>query len=226
MIPQHRAHILGPHLDVLELGGRNRRKVNPENVRGQQRRQRRPIPRHSQGMHRRRLRHLERRRGRHRLSGRRGRLGGRCAQPAHVRHGRGRHRRRCRTRPRPRRQGGDHRLKRRRRRLQILRQPIPGRRGHVQRARPRASEDTSRVNLRRQPREIQNHHNPKPASRLTLGQSHTCTPLWPDSRRVDHKNPHFRPTFFTNPTAVRLDLARTPTEQTTVQVSRDLPTAS
>src|SRR6202453_4956433 len=39
----HRAGVLGPHLGVLGLGGRDRRGVLPDNVGGHQRRQRCPV---------------------------------------------------------------------------------------------------------------------------------------------------------------------------------------
>ncbi|CMK12216.1 Uncharacterised protein [Mycobacterium tuberculosis] len=117
-------------------------------------------------MHRGRQRRLKRRRRRGSLTSRQLRLPGRRTQPPHIRRRRPRHRHRRRTRPRPSRQPGDHRIKRGRRGPQIRSQPLPRRRRHKQRPRPRTGIDPRRVDLRRQPRKIQNHRNPKPASRL------------------------------------------------------------
>ncbi|CKQ03113.1 Uncharacterised protein [Mycobacterium tuberculosis] len=166
MIPHHRTHVLSPHLHIIELSGRNRRRVLTQNVRRHQRPQQHPIRRPRRRMPRRRQRRLKRRRRRGSLTSRQLRLPGRRTQPPHIRRRRPRHRHRRRTRPRPSRQPGDHRIKRGRRGPQIRSQPLPRPPRHKQRPRPRTGIDPRRVDLRRQPRKIQNHRNPKPASRL------------------------------------------------------------
>ncbi|RFZ37421.1 hypothetical protein DAVIS_03862 [Mycobacterium marinum] len=116
-------------------------------------------------MHRGRQRRLKRRRRHPSLTRSSRRLPGRRIQPPHIRRRRSRHRHRRRTRPRPRRQRRNHRVKRRRRRRQIRSQPLPRRRSHMQRPRTRTRENPRRIDLRRQPRKVQNHHNPQPISR-------------------------------------------------------------
>jgi hypothetical protein len=135
-------------------------------------------------MNRARQRRLKRRRRRPRLSSSRGRLPRRRGQPPHIRRRRRRHRRRRRTSPRPRGQPHNHGVKRRRRRRQILRQPIPGRRSHMQRPRARTSKNPRRIDLRRQPCKIQNHHNPNPASRPSGADNRTSRLPRSTSRHV------------------------------------------
>src|ERR1700677_381920 len=96
----HRARILGPHLGVERLGGRDRRGVLPQNVGGHQRRQQRPIGRDHRRRHRGRKRRLVGRDRRPHLAGGLLGLGGGGTHPCHIRGGRGRHRHRGGTHPR------------------------------------------------------------------------------------------------------------------------------
>ncbi|VBA42500.1 hypothetical protein LAUMK13_04062 [Mycobacterium innocens] len=161
-------------------------------------------------MHRGRQRRLENGRRRARLNG--GRLGlpRGPTQPPHVRCRRRRHRHRGRTRPRPGRQPADHRIKRRRRRPQIRSQALPRRSRGVQRTRSRTGENPCRVDLRRQPRKLRNHANPKSPAGLTARTSIPADCLHHDThpqqqspratmcatarmlRRCDAENPGFR----------------------------------
>ena len=64
----HGAGILGPHLDVVGLGGHDRRRVLPEEIGRHQRHQQHPVGRDHLRRHRHRERSLKRRRRRARLS--------------------------------------------------------------------------------------------------------------------------------------------------------------
>ena len=70
VITGHRGHISSPHLLVLTLHGRNRRRVLPEQIRHHQPHHRRTIGRHQQRINRRRPRRLKRSRHRLRLRSR------------------------------------------------------------------------------------------------------------------------------------------------------------
>ena len=64
VVADHGGHVPGPHLLVRGLGGRDRRRVEPEQVRPSPANQLSSIGRHRRRMHRRRHRRLERRGGR------------------------------------------------------------------------------------------------------------------------------------------------------------------
>ena len=81
MVTHHRGHVGRPHLLVLGLGGRDRRRVQPEELRLHQLNERRAIGRHRQWMHRRRLGRLERADDGLGLAGRAPRPGRRRIQP-------------------------------------------------------------------------------------------------------------------------------------------------
>ena len=70
VITGHRGHISSPHLLVLTLHGRNRRRVLPEQIRHHQPHHRRTIGRHQRRINRRRPRRLKRSRHRRRLRSR------------------------------------------------------------------------------------------------------------------------------------------------------------
>ncbi len=153
MVAKHRRHVLGPHLLVGGLGGRDRRGVLAQQVRDHQRHEQCPVGRDDRRMYRRRQGCLE---GGRRQPGLGGRLLGlrrRRAQPAQIGGGRSRHRRRRRAQPRGTCQPRRHRRKRGRGRTQFVGQSIPSGRRVQHRRQPGTHVQARRIDLRGQHRE-------------------------------------------------------------------------
>ncbi|SGE38826.1 Uncharacterised protein [Mycobacterium tuberculosis] len=148
-IAVHRGRILGPHLGVLRLGGRDRRRVLAKEVRRQQRHQQRPVGRDLRGRHGREKRRLISTRRCHRLAA--GLLGlpGGAPQPRHLGRGGSHHGRRGGPLPWPVGQASDQSVVGGRRGLQLGGQRLPGRRGSQHRSRTGSGVHQRGVDLRR-----------------------------------------------------------------------------
>ncbi len=150
----HRGGVLGPHLGVVDFGGRDSRGVLPEHVGRDQRHQQGAVGRDHRRRHRRRERGLIGSCRRPGLGGCLFGLRGSRGHPIQIRGGRRRHLRRRRAQPGPAGQLGDRRPVGRRGGLEFGGQRVP-RRGRCQH-RPRAGAGihSRGIDFRRQRREI------------------------------------------------------------------------